>query len=126
MEPASTPKNQIIPQELESYSRFRRVLRKPDQLVLDDLFNAAQKHAGLAQYAPHALPFEIMLLTMLLEEHKAVLKLKERLEASRMTQNNATPGGVKAPQTADTIPGTVDPGIGFDDVPDNPDRQYLP
>jgi hypothetical protein len=119
MEPASTPKNQIIPKELDSYSRFRRVLRKPDQLALDDLFNAAKQHAGLAQYAPHALPFEIMLLTMLLEEHKAVRKLNERLEASRMTQRNAGPGSGKGSQTGNTIPGAVDPGIGFDDVPDS-------
>ena len=111
MEPTPTPKNQIIPQELESYSRFRRVLRKADQLVLDDLFNAARQHSDLAQYAPHALPFEIMLLTMLLEEHKEVRKLNDRLEASRMAHNNASP------QTANTIPGSVDPGIGFDDIP---------
>ena len=117
MEPASTPKNQIIPKELDSYSRFRRVLRKPDQLVLDDLFNAARQHAELAQYAPHALPFEIMLLTMLLEEHKAVLKLKERMEASRMTHQNDSHQSGKGSQTGNTIPGVVDPGIGFDDDP---------
>ena len=117
MEPASTPKNQIIPQELESYSRFRRVLRKADQLVLDDLFNAARQHSDLAQYAPHALPFEIMLLTMLLEEHKQVRKLNDRLEASRMAHQDDSPPGWKSPQTGNTIPGSVDPGIGFDDNP---------
>ena len=117
MEPASTPKNQIIPQELESYSRFRRVLRKADQLILDDLFNAARQHSDLAQYAPHALPFEIMLLTMLLEEHKQVRKLNDRLEASRMAHQNDSPPGGKSPQTGNTIPGSVDPGIGFDDNP---------
>jgi hypothetical protein len=117
MEPASTLKNQIIPKELESYSRFRRVLRKPDQLVLDDLFNAARQHADLAQYAPHALPFEIMLLTMLLEEHKAVRKLNERLEASRLAHQYDNPQSGKSPQAANTIPGSVDPGIGFDDHP---------
>jgi hypothetical protein len=117
MEPAPTPKNQIIPQELESYSRFRRVLRKPDQLVLDDLFNAARQHADIAQYAPHALPFEIMLLTMLLEEHKELRRLNERLEASRMAHNSASPESANAPRTGNTIPGLVDPGIGFDDDP---------
>ncbi len=121
MEPASTPKNQLIPQELEFYARFRRVLRKPDQLVLDDLFNAARQHAGLAQYAPHALPFEIMLLTMLLEEHKAVRRLNDRLEASRLAHQNDSPPAGKPPQTVNTIPGSVDPGIGFDDDP-NPGK----
>ena len=119
MEPAPSPKNQIIPKELESYSRFRRVLRKPDQLALDDLFNAARQHANLAQYAPHALPFEMMLLTMLLEEHKEVRKFKERLEASSMAHQNDSPASGKGPQTGNTIPGSVDPGVGFDDDPNN-------
>jgi hypothetical protein len=119
MDLSSTPKDQIIPKELESYSRFRRVLRKPDQLALDDLFNAARQHANLAQYAPHALPFEIMLLTMLLEEHKEVRKFKERLEASRMAHQNDSRESGKGPQTDNTIPGSIDPGIGFDDDPNN-------
>jgi hypothetical protein len=58
-----------------------------------------------------------MLLTMLLEEHKAVRRLNERLEASRMAHQNDSPPGGKSPQTANTIPGSVDPGIGFDDDP---------
>jgi hypothetical protein len=34
-----------------------------------------------ASKAVHALPFEVMLLAMLLEEHKEVMKLRERVEA---------------------------------------------
>jgi hypothetical protein len=34
-----------------------------------------------AQYASHALPFAVFLLAMLLEEHKEVIKLRERVEA---------------------------------------------
>jgi hypothetical protein len=67
-------------QEQESFSRFRRALRRSDQLVLDDLFAAARKHLAPAAYAAHALPMETFLLSMLLEEHKEVVRLRHLVE----------------------------------------------
>ena len=66
--------------EEESFSRFRRALRRSDQLALDELFVAARQHLAAAAYAAHALPMEVFLLSMLLEEHKEVLRLRNRLE----------------------------------------------
>ena len=63
---------QVFLQEQEAFARFRRALRRSDQLALDDLFAAARQHLAAAAYAAHALPFEILLLAMLLEEHKEV------------------------------------------------------
>jgi hypothetical protein len=65
---------QVFLHEQESFLRFRRALRRSDQKALDDLFAAAHKHLAAAAYASHALPFEIFLLSMLLEEHKQVLR----------------------------------------------------
>jgi hypothetical protein len=56
-------------------------LRRSDQKALDDLFAAAHKHLAAAAYASHALPFEIFLLSMLLEEHKQVLRMRYMLSA---------------------------------------------
>jgi hypothetical protein len=72
---------QIILQEQTSFARFRRALRRSDQLVLDDLFAAAHQHLAAAAYASHALPFEVMLLSMLLEEHKEVMRLRQLMES---------------------------------------------
>jgi len=66
--------------EQGAFSRFRRALRRSDQLVLDDLFAAAHQHLAAAAYASHALPFETFLLAMLLEEHKEVMRLRAALE----------------------------------------------
>jgi hypothetical protein len=66
--------------EEAAFARFRRVLRRADQLALDDLFVSARRHLAAAQYASHALPFEVFLLAMLLEEHKEVMKLRERVD----------------------------------------------
>lgn len=71
---------QAFMQEQESFLRFRRALRRSDQQVLDDLFTSAQQHLAAAAYAAHALPFEILLLAMLLEEHKEVMRLRQSVE----------------------------------------------
>jgi len=70
-------------QEQESFTRFRRALRRSDQLALDDLFASARKHLAAAAYAAHALPMETFLLAMLLEEHKEVIRLRQLLEGSQ-------------------------------------------
>ena len=84
---------QVFLQEQESFNRFRRALRRSDQLALDDLFAAARQHLAAAAYAGHALPFEVFLLAMLLEEHKKVLSLCSALEEMR------------APARPDGLPG---------------------
>ena len=73
---------QVFLHEQESFLRFRRALRRSDQKALDDLFAAAHKHLAAAAYASHALPFEIFLLSMLLEEHKQVLRMRYMLNPS--------------------------------------------
>lgn len=71
----------LLLQEQESFARFRRALRRADQRALDDLFVSARQHLAATQYATHALPFEVMLLSMLLEEHKEVMRLRDQVEA---------------------------------------------
>ena len=71
---------QVFLEEEQSFARFRRALRRSDQLVLDDLFASARQHIAAAAYASHALPFEVFLLSMLLEEHKEVVRLRQLVE----------------------------------------------
>lgn len=75
---------QVILNEQASLAKFRRALRVEDQIALDDLFRFAHYHVAAAAYASHTLPFEVMLLAMLLEEHKLILHLQKeskRLES---------------------------------------------
>jgi len=81
---------QVILQEEAAFARFRRALRRSDQVALDDLFASARQHTAAAQYATHALPFEVFLLAMLLEEHKEVMKLRDWME-SLSSNSNANP-----------------------------------
>ena len=78
---------QAFLEEETAFAKFRRALRRSDQLVLDDLFASARQHLAAAAYASHALPFETILLCMLLEEHKEVIRLRQFMEELRGGQD---------------------------------------
>ena len=72
---------QTLNEEQAAFSRFRRALRRSDQLMLDELFVAARQHLAAAAYSANLLPMETFLLSMLLEEHKEVARLRTQIEA---------------------------------------------
>jgi hypothetical protein len=78
---------QAFLEEEQAFNRFRRALRRTDQQALDELFASARQHLAAAAYASHALPMETFLLSMLLEQHKEVLRLRHQLEALRSQFN---------------------------------------
>ena len=41
----------VFMQEEAAFARFRRALRRSDQVALDDLFVSARQHLAAAQYA---------------------------------------------------------------------------
>jgi len=71
---------QAFYEEEAALSRFRRALRRSDQLALDELLVAARQHLAAAAYASNLLPMETFLLAMLLEEHKEVQRLRNEVE----------------------------------------------
>jgi hypothetical protein len=73
----------ILHTEEANLARFRRALRREDQIILDDLFTAAYKHRAAAAYAGHLLPFETFLLAMQIEDHKEVKRLRAEVETLR-------------------------------------------
>ena len=77
---------QAFLQEQQSLARFRRALRREDQRALDDLLGSSRRHLAAAAYASHLLPFEIMLLAMLVEQHKQVMYLRQQVDLLRDAQ----------------------------------------
>jgi hypothetical protein len=73
--------NQILLDEQKAFSNFRRALRLPDQQAFDELFAFARKHTAAISITAHALPFEAILLAMLVEEHNESRRLRQRVEA---------------------------------------------
>ena len=73
------PYSQVWEEERSRWLKFRRALRKEDQVHLDRLFELARLHLQAGVYASNPWPLESMLLSMLLEHQKALVVLTERL-----------------------------------------------
>jgi hypothetical protein len=88
---------QIVQREEESWAPFRRALRAQDRTALDRLFAAARHHAAAAAYAARLVPFDAILLAMLLEAMKAIEQLEAEVERLRAHRQAETHGAACAP-----------------------------
>ncbi len=70
---------QLVQQEIDSWSRYRRALRREDQQAFDALFAAARHHTPAGAYLARETPFEVMLLSMLIEQQKCMVILQQRV-----------------------------------------------
>ena len=67
-------------QETEAMlARFRRMLRRSDQYVLDGLFAQARLHIAAISHTDALLPFEAALLAVLLEQAKQIATLEHEI-----------------------------------------------
>ena len=82
----------VIQQEMESWTKFRRGLRREDQEALDDLFRAARLQLAGSAYAVRPIPFESLAMAMLLAQHRAIRYLEERLSALEQARGAAGEG----------------------------------
>ncbi len=82
---------QLVRQEIDAWSRYRRALRYEDQQALDVLFAAARHHAPAGAYLARDTPFDVMLLSMLIEQqkHVAILEQKVAILEARLLDNEA-------------------------------------
>lgn len=64
-------------------SSFRRSLRRSDQYIFDGIFASARKHITAIGQSDSLLPFETVLLAILLEQAKEIANLRESLEHYR-------------------------------------------
>ena len=72
--------NQILEQEIQEWKKFQRALRKEDQQFLDRLFEKARLHVEAGVSASRPWPFETILISILLEQEKALVELRSRIE----------------------------------------------
>jgi len=64
-------------------SSFRRALRRSDQYIFDGVFASARKHITAISQSDSLLPFETVLLAILLEQAREIAALREELEHHR-------------------------------------------
>jgi hypothetical protein len=66
----------VLQQEMESWSKFRRGLRREDQDALDDLFRAARLQLAGSAYAARPIPFESIVMAMLVAQQRRIAALE--------------------------------------------------
>jgi len=69
----------VIDRNRESWSKFRRALRREDQLLFDEMWRAPKLHLAAGAFIANEVPLETILICMLLEQYKKI----KQLEASR-------------------------------------------
>ncbi len=67
----------VLQQEMEGWSKFRRGLRREDQEAMDDLFRAARLQLAGSAYAARPIPFESIVMSMLVMQHRRIQELQK-------------------------------------------------
>jgi len=79
----------VIQQEMESWAKFRRGLRKEDQEALDELFRAARLQLAGSAYAARPIPFESIVMSMLIMQQRMIKELHQHMEVASPTVEKA-------------------------------------
>jgi hypothetical protein len=69
-----------LDQEMSSWRGYRRALPREDREAFDTLFRHAKKHIAEASSATRPVPFDALVMSVLLEQQKEIDRLKRELE----------------------------------------------
>jgi hypothetical protein len=75
------PFSQLIERDRRAWAPFRRALRRDDQVAFDRLFDCAKLHVQAGVYLSRPWPFEVIVMAVLLEQHKRLEQLLAQIEA---------------------------------------------
>ncbi len=78
----------LIDSELASWSKYRRGLHKRDQELFDDIFRAAKHHLAENFYAMRTIPFESIMMSIVLEQGKQIRELRSKVEQLERSKQN--------------------------------------
>jgi hypothetical protein len=98
---------QIIQREEESWAPFRRALRAQDRPAFDRLFAAARRYAAAASYVARPVPFDALLLSMLLEAMLSIEHLEREVDRLRAR----LPGPADPPDASPPAEASRGPGL---------------
>ena len=66
----------VIERNREAWSKFRRALRKEDQLYFDEMWRAPKIHLAAGAFLANETPLETIIMSMLLEQYKQIKRLE--------------------------------------------------
>ncbi len=66
--------------EVATWEGFKKALRMRDAEAFDRMMNACRLHASAASMATRPVLFEAMVMSIILEQEKAIMELAEKLD----------------------------------------------
>lgn len=85
------PYTQVLDRLRLEWGKFRRGLRKDEQDLLDEVFDLARRHVAAGAYAAHPIPFETVMLSVLVEIVRRLRVLEARLAVTDPRAEGADP-----------------------------------
>ncbi|MDX2175462.1 MAG: hypothetical protein SF028_03220 [Candidatus Sumerlaeia bacterium] len=82
--------NMSLEREVAGWQPFRRALRAEDRAAFDRLFSLARAHMAECAAAARPVPFDALVLSVLLEQQKEIERLRALVEGAG--QGAAGPG----------------------------------
>ena len=82
----------VLMPDLDGFS-VCRALRREDQQVFDRLFALSKRHMAEAAYAARPVPFDALVITILLEQQKELERLRRQLDSRPAVVCSQSPQG---------------------------------
>jgi hypothetical protein len=70
----------IIDNEIASWAKYRRGLQKEEQAIFDEIFRAAKRHLATNFYSMRTIPFESIMMSIIIEQGMLIRRLQQRVE----------------------------------------------
>lgn len=104
--------NLSLEREMAAWQLYRRALRREEQGVFDRLFAFARQHMAECAAAARPIPFDALVLSVLLEQQKQIDALRARLGEAPPAMANGS--GDTVPPTQQSFPSVLrDVGAGI-------------
>ena len=70
----------VVERNKEIWGKFRRALRKEDQLLFDEMWRAPKLHLAAGAFIANEIPLESIFMSMLLEQYRKIKLLEGRVQ----------------------------------------------
>ncbi len=79
----------VVDKNRETWSKFRRGLRREDQQLFDELWRAPKLHLAAGAFLANEIPLETILMAMMLEMYKKMKLLENRIGVGKVESASA-------------------------------------
>ncbi len=72
----------VIDRQRDAWGKFRRALRKEDQMLFDEMWRAPKLHLAAGAFTANETPIQTIIMSMLLEQYKMIRKIEGKRDIS--------------------------------------------